>query len=115
MSEKSKVYWCKDCVDWSGLVGSYNANLEKYTCSVCGCPLDVFVAVESSELAELEAWKFAIEEACIVDFVEITTPEETFSNLINWNVKMALDPAISKEANELIALYKTVVEEEQDD
>ena len=64
-------------------------------------------------IKELEEWKFAVEEACIVDFVDITTPEETIFNLIQWNVKMALDPSISKDANELIAPYKAVIDAAQ--
>ena len=56
------------------------------------------------ELKLLEEWYEAVEEACIVNWVEMTTPTETIQNLISWNVKMALDPKISKEANDLIEL-----------
>lgn len=54
------------------------------------------------EVNELFTWKDAIDEACALDFIPVTTPKETLANLIAWNVKQALDPAISKDANDLI-------------
>jgi hypothetical protein len=63
-----------------------------------------------AELAALEAWKDAVEEACVIDWVQVTTPEETLSRLIEWNIVMALDPKISKDAKDLIAPYEAVAE-----
>lgn len=54
------------------------------------------------EYKEFLEWKTAIEDACIVNWVPITNPKETIEKLIEWNVKMALDPAISKDASDLI-------------
>jgi hypothetical protein len=54
------------------------------------------------ELYELLSWKSAVEEACIVNWVEVTTPEETIAELINRNVAEALDPQISSMAVDLI-------------
>ena len=67
---------------------------------VIPCTCEVGKAAE--EYAALKAWKEAVEEACIIDWVEIGEPKETLANLIKWNIVQALDPAISKDASELI-------------
>ena len=63
MSEKAEVYWCKDCTSWTGLVGSYNAPLDKYTCVECYTPLDTFVAITPAELAALTSERDRLREA----------------------------------------------------
>lgn len=57
------------------------------------------------ELTEALKWKREIEELCIVNFLEMTTPKETIKKLINCEVAMALDPIISQEAINLIEKY----------
>ncbi len=54
------------------------------------------------ELDELKAWYEAIADECAIDFVEMTSPRETITKLLSWNMEMALDPQISEEANKLI-------------
>lgn len=54
-------------------------------------------------LAERDGWKKEIEEACIVDFIEVTTPKETLAKLIQWNVTQALDPTISEQPAKWVA------------
>jgi hypothetical protein len=56
----------------------------------------------AAELASLREWIAAVEDACSVGFVELTTPQETISNLIACKVEMALDPQISRDAKALI-------------
>lgn len=50
------------------------------------------------------AWKEVIIEACIVDCIswDENDPRKTLSNLISWENTVALDPRVSKEANDLI-------------
>ena len=50
----------------------------------------------AAELAAMQEWKGEVIEACIVDWIEPTTPKETIARLISENVKQALDPAISE-------------------
>ena len=50
----------------------------------------------AAELAAMQEWKDEVIEACIVDWIEPTTPKETIARLISENVKQALDPAISE-------------------
>lgn len=58
---------------------------------------------QAAEIKELKEWKLAIDEACVINWVNMTTPEETVNNLIVWNVKMALDPAISEQPAKWVA------------
>lgn len=51
----------------------------------------------------LEGWKIAIDDACINDWVSITTPKETVNNLIVCNVQEALDPLISEKPAKWVA------------
>jgi hypothetical protein len=54
------------------------------------------------ELYVLVAWQEAIEELCTVNWINMTTPKETLQRLIQWEVTQALDPRISKAAEDLI-------------
>jgi hypothetical protein len=51
-------------------------------------------------------WKEAIEEALIVSCLDLPSPtemaEEALYRLLNWEVTIALDPAVSSEAQALI-------------
>lgn len=51
-----------------------------------------------------DIWKEAVIEACIVHCIDWdeADPVKTLNNLLRWNAEMALDPAISYEAQELI-------------
>lgn len=48
----------------------------------------------------------AVEQACIVNHISFdpADPEKTLANLIAWEVKTALDPAVSQEAHKLTQL-----------
>ena len=54
------------------------------------------------ELKLLEEWYEAVEELCTVNWINMTTPKETLQRLIQWEVTQALDPRISKAAEDLI-------------
>lgn len=62
------------------------------------------------EVADLRAhnpWKDAIDEALIVNCLDCIgpddEPESTLSRLIGWEVSVALDPAVSQAAADLVA------------
>jgi hypothetical protein len=55
MSEIAEVYWCTECREWDGQVGSYNKKLDKYTCYFCSTPLETFVAVAPAKLERMNA------------------------------------------------------------
>jgi hypothetical protein len=55
-----------------------------------------------NKIEELQEWKNAVEELCIVNCINMTTPKETLQRLIQWEVTQALDPRISKAAEDLI-------------
>lgn len=62
-----------------------------------------------AELEAIKEWYEAVAEECALDFIHMTTPSETVKRLIAWNVKMALDPEVSEEANKLIERYKVLL------
>jgi hypothetical protein len=53
---------------------------------------------------DAQAWKDAVIEACIASCIDWdeNDPMKTLHNLICWEVKIALDPAVSNEAAALI-------------
>ena len=55
-------------------------------------------------IAEIKTYEAWIEELCIVNFLEWdhSDPRKTLAKLIECEVNMALDPAISKQAVDLI-------------
>ena len=55
-------------------------------------------------LAQSEAWKETIIEACVVNCIpwDENDAAKTLSDLIAWENKIALDPAVSKEAHDLV-------------
>ncbi len=55
--------------------------------------------------AELEKWKQAVIEACVVNCIgwDENDPIKTLADLVAWEVKVALDPKVSKEAAEIEA------------
>ena len=60
-------------------------------------------------------WKDAIINACIVDWVYTaeheTNPRKAVNDLLSWAQKIALDPAVSKEAYDLHAQIATLRQE----
>lgn len=77
-----------------------------YFCPTCiaGAALD-----SSAPLAESKnEWKEAVIEACVVNCIgwDETNPVKTLTNLISWEVQIALDPAVSGEAAKLRDTYK---------
>ncbi len=82
------------------------ANGEKLTSlefAVFWCTDRVCAENAAVELAEFQAWKQAIDDACAVDWIEATTPKETIQKLISVNVQQALDPAISEQPAKWVA------------
>lgn len=61
------------------------------------------------------AWKDAILDACIVDWIltaeHETDPRKAVNDLLAWQQKIALDPAVSKEAHDLHTTIEQRVKE----
>lgn len=57
-------------------------------------------------MSDDNAWKEAVIEACVVNHLswDEDDPRATLRNLINWETKVALDPKVSKAAQDLIEL-----------
>jgi rRNA-processing protein FCF1 len=59
-----------------------------------------------AELARVEQWRETVIDALVVDFIYVkehdTDPRKALADLINWEVKVALDPAVSEDARRLI-------------
>lgn len=57
-------------------------------------------------MAKADEWKDAVIDACVVDWVlckeHETDPRRAINDLLAWVHKCALDPAISKEARDLV-------------
>lgn len=49
-----------------------------------------------------KGWRDAIEEACVVSWVPITTPKETIQALLFFEQEIALDPQVSEAAANLV-------------
>lgn len=58
--------------------------------------------IAQEKINEISSWKEEAIELCVVDWIEPTTARETLRNLIASNVAQALDPKISKMAQDLI-------------
>jgi hypothetical protein len=80
-------------VDAAGINGGFNACMFRQTCRA------------------LVDWHKAALEACMVreSCYEPSDPRKTLQNLLSWEAKAALDPAISEEAQELIERGKRMV------
>ncbi len=52
---------------------------------------------------EMAQWKVAVEDACVINWVPMTTPRETMAALHDAINRVALDPAVSEEAAKLVA------------
>lgn len=52
----------------------------------------------------MNPWKEAVIDACVIDCINWheDDPARTIKELIEWNVRQALDPKVSKEARELV-------------
>jgi hypothetical protein len=65
------------------------------------------VALEAAEqqVAALQEWKDAVIDAAVVDWIYTkeheTNPRKAVNDLLAWQAKLALDPAVSKEAHDL--------------
>ncbi len=67
------------------------------------------------KLTKLEQWKYAVEHEVIVTCGgphDWTDPREMVKYAINWNVMVALDPAVSEAAQALINKGKAEIEQE---
>jgi hypothetical protein len=56
-----------------------------------------------AQLEEARAWREAVDDACAISWVEMTTPRETLKALLARESQIALDPAVSEEAAQLHA------------
>lgn len=78
--------------------------LEDYIQKSPGHPFDKFQALVA--LDKLRAWKVALIDALVVNFIyskeHDIDPRKALNDLINWEQRCALDPAISAEARALI-------------
>lgn len=72
--------------------------------------IDKLAAEVRALRAERDAWKDAIIDACVVDWILVkeheSNPQKAVNDLLCWQVKIALDPAVSKEAHALHARAK---------
>lgn len=52
----------------------------------------------------INEWKEAITEACFIAHIgwDDTNPFKSVNDLINWHIKMVLDPCVSEDAQRLI-------------
>jgi hypothetical protein len=73
------------------------------TTTVNGRELPITVTPTRQEI-ELWQWKEAIVEACVVNHLswDEIDPRKSLANLIGWETTVALDPAVSKPAQDLI-------------
>lgn len=60
--------------------------------------------VEGEKLEPVNPWHGAVMDACAVAHLigHADNPRQTINDLINWHVQVALDPAVSEQARELI-------------
>lgn len=60
--------------------------------------------MDAKPLMDANPWKDAVIEACIVNCIDWDEqdPVKTLAQLIAWEVKIALDPAVSADARALI-------------
>lgn len=69
------------------------------------CPPGDGINPLKEQLKQLVALRQAVDDACMTSYLAPNwdKPRTTLHNLIDWNVKIALDPAVSREAAELAA------------
>ena len=68
------------------------------------CP-EKAAAFAASEVSRVQQWKEVVIDACVVNCIgwDENDPRKTLSDLIGWEVQIALDPKVSKEAQELVS------------
>jgi hypothetical protein len=63
------------------------------------------IAELERENQRLAVWRDEVIDVCIINFLDMdwdANPRQTLAKLIEWEVKIALDPAVSSAAQELI-------------